>query len=262
MSNNAVRPNHWADAKCAKAFWSQQESRPYQRLLADTLEWCSLSPGRRWLDLGCGCGPLTRGLWERLGGAVEEIVGVDCAPINQQAYARLIAELPHAPTGRVRFLCHDFSAGLKLFTSGSFDHVVSGLSISYAQSYDEVRGRWTDAAFTQTLAEVFRLLRPGGRFVFSVNVPEPRWWVIALISAPGVFRKQRPLRFLKRGWRMLRYGAWLKLEARAGRFHYLPAQEVVAKLAAAGFVRISHKTSFAGQAYVFRAEKPLTGEMT
>jgi hypothetical protein len=36
---------------------------------------------------------------------------------------------------------------------------------------------------------------------------------------------------------------------------------VVAKLAAAGFVRISHKTSFAGQAYVFRAEKPLPEEV-
>jgi SAM-dependent methyltransferase len=196
-----------------------------------------------------------------LGGAVEEIVGVDCAPINQQAYARLITELPHAPAGRVRFLCHDFSAGLKLFASASFDHVVSGLSISYAQSYHTATGRWTNAAYTQTLAEVLRLLRPGGRFVFSVNVPEPRWWVIALISAPEIFRKQRPLRLLKRGWRMLRYGAWLKREARAGRFHYLPAQAVVAKLAAAGFVRIGHKTSFAGQAYVFRAEKPFAREV-
>ena len=31
---------------------------------------------------------------------------------------------------------------------------------------------------------------------------------------------------------MLRYGAWLKKEARAGRFHYLTADLVTAKLAA------------------------------
>jgi SAM-dependent methyltransferase len=261
MPANKIRLNHWADAKCAKAFWSQQESGPHQQLLADTLDWCCPAAGQRWLDLGCGSGPLTRGLWERSGGAVDEIVGVDCAAVNQDAYANLVAELHPFPGGRVRFLCHDFSAGLCQFKPASFDHVVSGLSISYAQSYDEAAGRWTDAAYTHVLAEVLRVLRPGGRFVFSVNVPEPRWWVVALLSVPDVFRKERPLRFLKRGWRMMRYGAWLKREARAGRFHYLTAPEVVAKLAAAGFRHIEHRTSYAGQAFVLRAEKPLVGEV-
>jgi ubiquinone/menaquinone biosynthesis C-methylase UbiE len=261
MPVTGAGPNHWADAKCAKAFWSQQQSSPYQRLLADTLDWCRPGTGQRWLDLGCGSGPLTRGLWERSGGAVAEIVGVDCAAVNQEAYAHLVAELRHGPAGRVRFLCHDFSAGLRLFEPASFDHVVSGLSISYAESYDEAAGRWTDVAYRHALAEVFRLLRPGGRFIFSVNVPEPRWWLVALLSMPDVFRKERPLRFLKRGWRMMRYGAWLKREARAGRFHYLTAAEVAVKLAAAGFGRIEYQTSYAGQAFVFRAEKPLAAEV-
>lgn len=261
MPVNEARRNYWPDAKCARAFWSQQESGPHQRLLADTLDWCCPGPGQRWLDLGCGSGPLTRGLWERAGGAIEEIVGVDCAAVNQEVYARLVAKLRPSPAGRVRFLCHDFSTGLGLFEPGSFDHVVSGLSISYAESYDQAAGRWTDAAYTRVLAEVFRVLRPGGRFVFSVNVPEPRWWLVALVSAPDVLRKERPLRFLKRGWRMMRYGAWLKREARLGHFHYLRAPEVVAKLTAAGFTRIAHRTSYAGQAFVFRAEKPLAGEV-
>ena len=55
---------------------------------------------------------------------------------------------------------------------------------------------------------------------------------------------------------MLRYGRWLKLEARAGRFHYLPAPEVTARLTAAGFHRVEHRLSYAGQAFVFRAQKP------
>ena len=29
--------NYWPEDKCAKAFWSQQEIRPYRRLLRDTL---------------------------------------------------------------------------------------------------------------------------------------------------------------------------------------------------------------------------------
>src|SRR5436305_3716531 len=92
----AVR-NFWPDDKCAKAFWSQQEVRPYRRLLADTLDWCAPAPGERWLDLGCGGGPLTRGLWERAGGALAEVVGVDCAPANERAYADLRGALVPPP---------------------------------------------------------------------------------------------------------------------------------------------------------------------
>jgi hypothetical protein len=55
---------------------------------------------------------------------------------------------------------------------------------------------------------------------------------------------------------MWRYGAWLKREARRGRFHYLPAAAVADKLQAAGFTGIEHRLSYAGQAYVFRCRKP------
>lgn len=248
--------NHWSDTKCAKAFWSQQETWPYRQLLADTLEWCRPAAGERWLDLGCGGGALTRGLWERSGGTVAEVIGVDCAAVNERAYDRLRVELCPASGDRVRFVCHDFSGGLGLFPDARFDHAVSGLSISYAEHFDEASGCWTQAAYDRVLAEVFRVLRPGGRFVFSVNVPAPRWWWVGLLSLGDVFRAGRPLRFLRRGLRMLRYGAWLKQEARAGRFHYLPAEVVTAKLQSTGFAAVEHRLSYAGQAYVFRAVKP------
>jgi len=55
---------------------------------------------------------------------------------------------------------------------------------------------------------------------------------------------------------MLRYGSWLKREARRGRFHYLPATTIREKLTAAGFVAIEHRVTFAGQAYLFRCVRP------
>jgi len=254
LSTAAV--NYWPNAKCAKSFWSQQDVPPYWQLLTDSLDWADPKPGERWLDLGCGGGRLTRGLWERSGGALRSVLGVDCAPINEAAYERLRQTLRPADDAAIRFQCHDFSRGLAPFADASFDHAVSGLSISYAEDFDETSGRWTTAAYDRLLAEVRRVVRPGGRFVFSVNVAEPSWFTIAWRSLPTVVGTKRPLRHLKNSWRMMRYGRWLKQEARRGRFHYLPADVVAGKLAAAGWTRIEHRLSYCKQAYVFRAINP------
>ena len=186
------------------------------------------------------------------------MVGLDCAAVNEQAYARLRGALTPPPGDRLRFECHNFSDGLAKIPTDSFDHAVSGLSITYAESYSEAEGRWTTDAYDAVLAEVLRVIRPGGRFVFSVNVPEPSWLRVGLGSFLGVFRTRGTLAFLKRSWRMMRYGAWLKREARTGRFHYLPAADVAARLVAAGYVAVEHRLSYSGQAYVFRAVKPRT----
>jgi hypothetical protein len=90
-----------------------------------------------------------------------------------------------------------------------------------------------------------------------VNVPEPSWAKVAWQSLPSVFRGRQTLRHLKRSGRMLRYGRWLKREARAGRFHYLPAAEVKQKLTDAGFVSIDQRVSYSDQAFIFRALKPI-----
>ena len=262
--SNSQRSNWWPSAACAKAFWGQQDLPPYQRLLADTLEWADPGPRERWLDLGSGGGAITRAIWERTRGAVGAIVGLDCAAANADSYRRLREMLQPAPADRIQFVHHDFSSGLGPFPDDAFDHAVSGLSISYAESYDEAAGKWTTAAYNRVLAEVRRVLRPGGRFVFSVNVPEPSWARVAWRSLPGWYGTIRSLRYmkqslrsLKRGWRMLWYGRWLKGEARVGRFHYLPAAEVSCRLAAAGFASITHRLSYCDQAFVFRAIKPV-----
>jgi hypothetical protein len=100
------------------------------------------------------------------------------------------------------------------------------------------------------------VLRPGGRFVFSVNVPNPAWARVAFFGLPALLTTRRPLRLLRDSLRMMRYGSWLKREAARGRFHYLKSDAVHARLAAAGFTAIEHRLSYARQAYLFRARKP------
>ena len=220
--------NHWPDATCAKAFWGQHELRPYQELFAHTLAWLKPKPGERWLDLGCGAGRLSRAIWTATAGRAAEVVGLDCAAANAAAFDRFRAGLDPQVRDRFRFVAADFSAGLAAFPDGHFDGVVSGLAISYAESYSEADGRWTQDGYDRVLAEVHRVLAPGGKFVFSVNVPEPAWGTVARSALAGVFRSRRPQKFLLKAWRIWRYGGWLKREARRGRFHYLPLPAVQA----------------------------------
>ncbi|MBX7103314.1 MAG: class I SAM-dependent methyltransferase [Gemmataceae bacterium] len=244
---NRRTTNYWPDTKCAKAFWSQHELPPYRQLLADTTARLAPQAGERWLDLGCGRGMLTKGIFQDSCGTVAEITGIDIAPVNAQAYDKLSRELKAQP-GQIRFVAGDFLDGLRQFASGSVDGIVSGLALSYAESL--VDGRWTTSALDRTLAECRRVLAPRGRFVFSINVPEPAWGTVARDCLTGVWSRPRPHRYLVKAWRIWRYGGWLKREARRGRFHYLSAEALRAKLLAAGFPEVDIALSFSGQAYV------------
>ena len=249
--------NYWPESATAKAFWTQRELPPYRRLLADTVAWLDPRTGERWLDLGCGGGQLAKAVWEKSGGRLAEVVALDCAAANERAIEKLRSKMePPARADQIRFVCADFSDGLADCPDASYDGVTSGLAIQYAQSWSEERGCWTADAYSHLLAEICRVLRPGGRFVFSVNVPEPAWLKVALYAVMGAFTARKPLKYLKNALRMLSYGRWLKREARRGRFHYLPAEALHEKLTAAGFVQVEHRLSFAGQAYVVRCVRP------
>ena len=128
--------NHWPDSSCARAFWGQQEIPPYRRLLADTIAWLDPRPGERWLDLGCGCGQLTRGLWIKSQSSLGHVVASDCAAVNELAIQKLRTSLQPRPTEeQMPFVQLDFSNGLSPWNDESFDGVVSGLAIQYAECW-------------------------------------------------------------------------------------------------------------------------------
>jgi ubiquinone/menaquinone biosynthesis C-methylase UbiE len=255
-ATSPVAGNHWFDRRCARAFWSQHELPPYQQLLRHTIAWLDPAPGQYWLDLGCGCGQLSRALWDKSAGQLEGILALDCAATNAKALEALRASYspPIAPE-RLRFQQADFSLGLVGLPSERFDGVVSGLAIQYAQHYCPRENRWTETAYDRLLTEVARVLRPGGQFLFSVNVPNPAWLRVAVHSLPALFTTRRPLRFLRNSLRMMRYGNWLTRESARGRFHYLPAERIQEKLLQAGFTQIEYRLSYSRQAYLFRARR-------
>ncbi|MEP7105255.1 MAG: class I SAM-dependent methyltransferase [Chloroflexota bacterium] len=101
-------------------------------------------PGGRGLDLGCGDGLLTRIILELIGAG--ELVGVDVDPDEARlAEGQGIYERVHvAPGDRVPE------------PDASFDWILSNSVLEHIEPLDPV------------LAEAARLLRPGGKFVFTV----------------------------------------------------------------------------------------------
>jgi ubiquinone/menaquinone biosynthesis C-methylase UbiE len=254
--------NHWLDERCARAFWDQNQAIPYQELLRDTAAWMAPAQGENWLDLGCGAGRLSAELYRLADGRVT-ITAMDCNPANDRAIDTLRQRLhpsPHAD--QLRYVVGNFSDGLPQFGDAAFDGVVSGLAISYAEWKDPTTGRYTDRAYNQLLAEIYRVLRPGGRLVFSVNVPRPAFWRILWKSLGAVWTISRPLRALRNGLRMQWYGHWLRRQASRGRFHYFPIEQIGARLEVAGFETWRYRLSYAGQAYLIEAQKAMASQAT
>jgi ubiquinone/menaquinone biosynthesis C-methylase UbiE len=104
--------------------------------------------GKRVLDAGCGPGIYSEWLIEH--GA--EVVAVDASPkMIELARQRL------GPTADVRQA--DLSKPLTFLHDSSFDIVLCPLVLEYIEDWHS------------TFAEFYRVLRPGGHFIFSVTHP-------------------------------------------------------------------------------------------
>jgi len=178
------------------------------------------------------------------------------AEVNGEAIAEAADRLrPGVPPGAIRFATHDLSLGLPQFGDASVDGIVAGLAISYAESLDPETGTYTDVAYDRVLADAFRVLEPGGRLVFSVNVPKPKFRKIFARSLVSTLRAPHLRRVLYNAIRMLRYGRWLRREADRGRFHFFAIDEIERRLRRAGFTEVAWCLSYADRAYVVSAEK-------
>lgn len=103
--------------------------------------------GRRVLDAGCGSGPLSAAL--RAKGAI--VTGFDASPAMVELARRRLGE-------RAALHVADLSQPLP-FADAAFDDVVSSLVLHYLRDW------------TAPLAELRRVLKPGGRLILSVNHP-------------------------------------------------------------------------------------------
>lgn len=100
------------------------------------------------LDAGCGPGVYAEEMLAR--GA--RVTGIDASPTMLAAAAKRLA-------GRVPLFETNLEMPLDMFTDAMFDLVLSALTLDYVLDWDNA------------FREFFRVLRAGGRFLFSVQHP-------------------------------------------------------------------------------------------
>ncbi len=132
----------------------------------ETLRHAELRPGQHVLDVGCGTGVLTR-LAALAVSDKGETVGIDPSPAMLQVARR------NANTEASRASFKVAAIEALPFESGRFDVVFSSCILHHLPPAVKRAG----------LAEVYRVLKPGGRFVI-VDVDHPATWWVWLIVWP------------------------------------------------------------------------------
>lgn len=128
-----------------------------------TLQVAAIQPGETILDVGCGTGVLTRRAGETAGSSGSAI-GIDPG----QDMIRIAKENAQRLGSRAEF---KIAAIEQLpFESARFDVVLSSLMLHHLPPDLKRQG----------LREVYRVLRPGGRFIVAdFYRPNPLWWLVA-----------------------------------------------------------------------------------
>ena len=131
-------------------------------LAGGVLEWLAAQPGERLLDLGCGDGQLTA----RIAATGADARGVDASPAMVAA-------------ARARGIATDEAGAENLpYNDASFDAVFSNAALHWVREQDAM------------MAEVHRVLRPGGRFVAEMgghgNIAAIRVGLIAVLERHGL----------------------------------------------------------------------------
>lgn len=129
--------------------WLVLSTRPFKFIEFDELSKMQpIARQERVLDLGCGLGAQTLLLAERCG----HVIGVDPDP---EYIAAASTKARQRRTPNIEFLCNTLEGAA--LPEGSLDKVYSYSVVEHIPNY------------LQVISEVFRVLKPGGHFVFSTD---------------------------------------------------------------------------------------------
>lgn len=243
-----------------KKFWGPQygsiypyleDATPYRKLLKQIEDFINPKAGERWLDIGTGSGAMVDLIWKKSKGTVAKITALDLTETMLEHLRRRLPALdPPMGEDKIELIQHDLSNKLP-FADGSFDGVIASLVLTYITHHE---GREGEDALKAVLEEVYRVLKPGGEFVWTT----PKHKVNFARVFAGSWREiLNPKKYynLFYGPAILRYALEIQKKGKKGEYNFLPEERFFEMMRSVGFGNIRRELSFAGQALVFSCKK-------
>jgi SAM-dependent methyltransferase len=246
----------WTGKIVSFAYQYQKEARPFKEMMTDFARMITPKDSLSIMDIGCGSGRIIQLILDDIRLNPHSIAAIDISRHALNYAQKNISKFHH--TCPITFHQKDISSPECFFAweESSFDLITAGLSLQYAQYWDTNKQQWTTAAYERVLSSIYKLLKPGGQFVFSVNTPNPDFSIIAKESKKEILTPwwKIPFRLLV-ALIMVWQGRKLTREADKGRFNYLPIEQVYHFLTEAGFKDIQYTLTYAGLAWVVSCKK-------
>jgi SAM-dependent methyltransferase len=202
---------------------------------------CGDVKGQRILDLGCGEGYCARHLQRRGAGS---ILGID---VSSGMIAAAEAEEKRAPLG-IRYR-HGDATQLSDLKEGAFDLVIAVFLFNYL----------TNDHMAACMKEVARVLRPSGRFIFSV--PHPAFPFMRVAEPPFFFDlrgqgyvEARDTRFSGKIWK--RDGSSLEVQV-----VHKTMEDYFRALRSAGFTTLPELRELTVTPDILRVDPPFFGPL-
>jgi ubiquinone/menaquinone biosynthesis C-methylase UbiE len=235
----------------ARIYRNLEKARPYAGLAKVFEQLVEPQPGDVWLDVGCGPAKMSQLVWEKSRGQVQQIVAMDIvlSPAREtlaSMQSPLPLELIYA------------SIGERLpFADCSFDGVVANLVLSYVTDFHGLCGV---EAFANVMSEMQRVLKPGGKIVWSTPRQGVRFEWVFLASIPDMLNpipyvvKKDVTRILQ-GVRILKHALEIQRKGREGIYTFLDRTELEELLESVGLMSMVWQKAFTNQVWVNCAQK-------
>ncbi len=236
-------------------YFNLEKAWPYHNLSQSVKNFLDPKKNERWMDVGCGPLKVSELIYEKSLGRVGVIEAIDV--VLEPAKAKL-ANLAKKGITLPVSLRHASITDRLPYPNESFDGIGANLVLPYVTDFEGLRGK---EALEGVLREMFRILKPGGRMIWSTPKHNVNFaWVFAA-SIPDMLNlyayiAQRDFTRILQGTRVLRHALTIQKKGKEGIYTFLPKEELEKLLLKIGFVNPVWERTFTQQVWVNRVKKP------
>ncbi|MCK6462655.1 MAG: methyltransferase domain-containing protein [Candidatus Pacebacteria bacterium] len=236
-----------------KKFWANygklyhhiEGVRPYKELM--DVFGKNLTTNGEWLDLGSGSGGVVDLLKSKAQGNNFKIIASDFDP-------GFIKQLNKRFNEESNIEVRELNICDKIFFENSrFDGVTANLVLPYIIHYDEEVGIM---AFKKIMAEIFRILKPGGQFIWSSPKKNVKFFKVFIASREKVFGFDNKEQLFY-GPALLKQAMTIQDKGKRNIYHFMETEDLINILSETGFQEIKIEKAMAKQINVINCKKPV-----